>query len=126
MNYVKLQSIPDDAIVDTNVALKIFDREAMETTDTLFGIFIDIILCVVIAFILGFIVGFFFPPLIPYAGIIDIVMGILAVLVGLYVSIVKTSVVCMALESQILDMLVNNYIQYLDSQNIIAQMLGLL
>ena len=126
LNYVKLQLIPDGVIVDTDVALKIFDREAMETTDTLFGIFIDIVLCVVIAFILGFIIGFFFPPLIPYAGIIDIIMGILAVLIGIYVSVVKTSVVCIDLENQILDMLVNNYIQYIDSQNVIAQMLGLL
>ena len=126
LGYVKLQSIPDGVIVDTDVALKIFDREAMETTDTLFGIFIDIVLCVVIAFILGFIIGFFFPPLIPYAGIIDIIMGILAVLIGIYVSVVKTSAVCIDLENQILDMLVNNYIQYIDSQNIVAQMLGLL
>ena len=126
LNYVKLQLIPDGVIVDTDVALKIFDREAMETTDTLFGLFIDIVLCVVIAFILGFIIGFFFPPLIPYAGIIDIIMTILAVLIGIYVSVVKTSVVCIDLENQILDMLVNNYIQYIDSQNIVAQMLGLL
>ena len=126
LNYVQLQSIPNGAIVDANVALKIFDREAMETTDTIVGIFIDILLCWVIAFVLGFIIGLFFPPLIPYVGVVDIIMTILAIVGGIYVSIVKTSTICVELERQILDMLVNNYIQYIDSQNVIAQMLGLL
>ncbi len=127
MHYVKIEMIPDGTIVDTNTALKIFDREAIETTDTLAGIFIDIVICLVIAFVIGFILGFFVSEeFIPYAGIIDIILGIIAFGVGIYISFFKTSAICIELEEQILDMLVNNYMQFIESQNIIIQMFGLL
>jgi hypothetical protein len=130
LNYIKLHPIPDGTIVDTNVALKVFDREALETTDTLVGILIDILVCVVIATIIGFILGFIFwyaiEFIITLCGIIDTALAIIAFSIGIYISIFKTSALCIDLENQILDMLVNNYIQYIDSQNIVAQMLGLL
>ena len=87
---------------------------------------VDVLICWVIAFVLGFIIGLFIPPLVPYAGIIDIIMGIIAFGMGIYISIFKTSVICIELENQIVDMLINNYMQYLDSQKIVIQMLGLL
>lgn len=126
MNYIHLDEIPNGAIVDTDTALKVFDREALETTDTLVGIVVDILICCVLAFIIGFIIGFFFPPAIPYAFIIDIVMAIIAFGIGLYLSVFRTSAICIELESQITEMLVNNYMQFIDSQNIIMQMLGTL
>lgn len=126
LNYVTLNKLNTGAIVDTNVAIKVFDREAMETTDVLVGVFIDIIICVVIAFIIGLIIGFFIPALVPYAFIVDIVMGIIAFGVGLYLSVFKTTTISLELESQIQQMLVDNYIQFLDANNIISQILGLL
>lgn len=126
LNYVKLQAISKGEIVTTDTALKIFDREAIETTDTLAGILIDILVCFVVAFVIGFIIGCFIPVLIPYAGIVDIVLGLVAIGIGLWVSVFRTSSVCIELEQQILDMLTNNYMQYIDSQNIISQLLGLL
>ncbi len=127
LNYVKIETIPDGTIVDTNTALKIFDREAIETTDTLAGIFIDIVICWVIGFVIGLILGFFVSEdFIPYFGIIDIILGIIAFGVGIYISFFKTSAICIELDEQILDMLVNNYMQFIESQNIIIQMFGLL
>ena len=118
--------MPTNTIVDTEVAMLIFNREAMETTDVLVGVVVDILICVVIAFILGFLLGFFFPPLAPYAFIIDIVMTIIAFGLGIYVSVFRTTTIALELESQIQQLMIDNYMQFLESQNIITQMLGML
>ena len=127
LHYVHLPDVlPQNTIIDTKTAILIFDREAMETTDVVAGILVDILLCVVVAFILGFLLGFFFPPLVPYAFVIDIVMGIIAFGIGMYLSVFRTTSVSLELESQIQQLMVDNYMQFLESQNIIAQMLGML
>lgn len=126
LNYVKLEKLPDGAIVDTDTAIKVFEREAMETTDVLVGILIDILLCIVVAFIIGFIIGLAFPSLLPYVGLVDIVMAVIAFGVGLYLSVFRTTAVSLELESTIKQMLVDNYMQFLDAQNVILQMIGLL
>ena len=127
LQYINLpKTMPTNTIVDTEVAMLIFNREAMETTDVLVGVIVDILICVVIAFILGFLLGFFFPPLAPYAFIIDIVMTIIAFGLGIYVSVFRTTTIALELESQIQQLMIDNYMQFLESQNIITQMLGML
>ncbi len=125
LSYVKLDKLPNDAIVDTDVALKVFEREALETTDVGVGILVDIIICFVIAFIIGFLIGLFIPSLIPYAGIVDIVLAIVAFGVGLYLSVFRTTALSLELEASIKQMLVDNYMLFVDSQNVITQLLGL-
>ena len=126
LNYVKLDKLPDGAIVNTDTAIKVFEREAMETTDVLVGILVDILLCLVVAFIIGFIIGLAIPSLLPYVGVVDIAMAMIAFGVGLYLSVFRTTAVSLELEGVIKQMLVDNYMQFLDAQNIILQMLGLL
>jgi len=126
LHYVKLDKIPDGAIVDTNTAIKVFEREAMETTDALAGIFVDILICWVIAFVFSFILFLIFPSTIAYSWIIDLVMTIIAFLVGLYLSVFRTTAVSIELENTIKQMLVDNYMHFLDAQNVILQMMGLL
>lgn len=125
LSYVKLDKLPEDAVVNTDVALKVFEREAMETTDVGVGILVDIIICVVVAFIIGFLIGLFVPSLSPYCGIVDIVCGIIAFGIGLYLSVFRTTAITLELEASIKQMLADNYMLYLDSQNIITQLLGL-
>lgn len=126
LNYVKLNKIETGSIVDSNVALKIFEREALETTDVLAGIVVDIVVCVVIAFLIGFIVGLLVPSLIPYLFIVDIILTVIAFGIGIYLSIFKTSTISIELEEQIRTLLIDNYIQYLDINDVIPQILGLL
>lgn len=126
LQYVKLQTIESGSIVDANVAIKIFEREALETTDVLTGIVVDIVICVIIAFLIGIIVGLFFPVLVPYLFIVDFILTIVAFGSGLYLSIFKTSAVSIELEDQICTLLINNYLQYLNVNDIIPQILGLL
>lgn len=123
---VALPELSTGSIVDASVAMKIFEREALETTDTLAGIFVDIVITVIIAFIIGFIIGLFIPSLLPYVGVVDIIMAIIAFGVGMYLSVFRTIPLCLSLESTITDMLVDNYMSFLNNQDFIAQMLGLL
>lgn len=125
LQYISLDEPPISAIVTPDVALKVFEREAMETTDIIVGVVVDIIVCMVIAFIIGFIIGVFIPALIPYVGIVDLVMTIIAFILGLYVSVFRTTPISLELETQIQQLLVDNYLVFLDSQNIITQILGL-
>lgn len=125
LSYVKLDKLHKDEVVNTDVALKIFEREALETTDIGAGILVDIIICVVVAFIIGFIIGLFFPSLTPYCGIVDIICGIIAFGIGLYLSVFRTTTLSLELETFIKQMLVDNYMLYIDSQDIINQLLCL-
>ena len=125
LSYVKLDKLPTGAVVDTDVALKVFEREALETTDVGVGILVDIIVCVIIAFIIGFIIGAFIPPLWPYIGLVDIIMAIIAFSIGLYLSVFRTTALALDLEASIKQMLVDNYMLFIDSQNVITQLLGL-
>jgi len=125
LSFISLDELPDDAIVNTTVALKIFDREALETTDVGVGILVDIIVCIVIAFIIGFIIGAFFPFLLSCIGIVDLIMTIIAFGIGLYLSVFRTTALSLELESTIKQMLVDNYMLFIDSQNVISQLLGL-
>ena len=126
LNYIKLEAIPDGAIVDTDAAMKVFEREAMETTDVLVGILTDILICLVIGVIIYFIIWFFIPALIPYILWINLALTAIAFLVGLSLSVFRTTAVSLELEGVIKQMLVDNYMQFLDSQNIILQMFGML
>ncbi len=126
LNFVKLAAIPNGSVVNSDVALKIFDREAVETTDAISGVLIDILICFVVAFIIGFLVGFFVPVLVPYLGIVDLLMSLIAFGIGIYLTFIRTMPISIELENQITEMLVQNYMQYLDSQNIIMQMIGAL
>ncbi len=125
LSYVKLDKLPAGAVVDTDVALKVFEREALETTDVGVGILVDIIVGVIIAFIICFIIGAFIPPLWPYIGWVDIIMGIIAFGIGLYLSVFRTTALALDLEASIKQMLVDNYMLFIDSQNVITQLLGL-
>lgn len=125
LKFVELNEIPDGELVDADVALKIFEREALETSDVAIGIIIDILICIVIAFIIGFIIGAFIPPLLPYVGIIDIVMAIVAFGLGIYISVFYVSDVSVALEESICQMLVENYMIYLETQDYLLQLFGL-
>ena len=126
LKYVSINKIPDGAIVNTDVALNIFKREAIETTDVLVGILVDVILCFVVAFIIGFIIGFAIPSLLPYVGMVDAAMGVISFLIAIYLSVFRTSIISIQLEDVIHQAVVGNYMQYIDSQNIIFQILGLL
>lgn len=123
---IVLPELSAGSIVDASVAMKVFEREALETTDTLAGIFTDIVITVIIAFIIGIIIGLFIPDLIPYVGVVDVVMTIIAFGVGMYLSVFRTVPLCLSLESTITDMLVDNYMLFLNNQDFISQMLGLL
>lgn len=125
LSYVKLDKLPNDAVVTTDVALKVFEREALETTDVGVGILVDIIVCVVIAFIIVFIIGAFIPQLLPFVGLVNIIMGIIAFGIGLYLSVFRTTALSLELEASIKQMLVDNYMLFIDSQNVITQLLGL-
>lgn len=125
LSYINLSELSDDSIVNTDVALKIFDREALETTDVGVGILVDIIVCIVIAVIIGIIIGAFIPSILPYAGIFDAILAIIAFGIGLYLSVFRTNAISLELEASIKQLLVDNYMLFLDSQNIISQLLGL-
>ena len=125
LHYVKIEKIPNGSIVTNDVAIKIFEREALEISDVIIGVLVDIILCLVIAFIIGFFIGFFVPPLIPYVGIVDTIMLILSICIGLYISVFRTTTISLELEKHITELIVNNYMQYLETQNIISQIFGL-
>ena len=125
LNYVQVPSdSPKMSIVTTEVAMKVLERESMEVTDSLIGIIVDIILCFVVAFIIGFIIGFFFPSLIPYCGIVDIVMGILAFIGAMIILFVYGGPVMQEMEMEIKQMLVYNYTLYLDSLGLIQQIIS--
>ena len=126
INFVSIKDFSRGEIVDTNVAIKIFDREAMELTDVIGGVVIDIIICWVIGFIIGFIIGLCRHSLLPFIGIIDTVLGIIAFGIALYFSIFHTTTASIDLENQITQMLIDNYFTVLNSQDIISQILGLL
>lgn len=124
LQYVNIEKIPNGSIVSNDVAIKIFEREALETSEILIGVLLDILLCFIIAFILGFIIGAFIPGLLPFVGIIDTIMLVLSIGIGIYISIFRTTVVSMELENQICEQIVNNYMQYIEIQNIVIQMIG--
>lgn len=126
LNYIKLDKLPDGSIVDTDTAIKVFEREAMETTDVLVGLFLDILICTIIGFIIGFIIGLSLGYVPSFIWIVDVSMAVIAFLVGLYLSVFRTTAISLELESAIRQMLVDNYMQFLDAQNVILQMIGLL
>ena len=123
---VTLDELAIGSIVDDTAALKVFEREAIETTDTMVGILVDVVLCLIVAFIIGFIVGCFIPLLVPYLGIVDTLMGLISFGIGIYLSMFRTVPMAISLENEITDMLVNNYMLFLNSQDIVSQMFGLL
>ena len=53
-------------------------------------------------------------------------MTIIAFGLGIYVSVFRTTTIALELESQIQQLMIDNYMQFLESQNIITQMLGML
>lgn len=52
-------------------------------------------------------------------------MGIIAFGIGLYLSVFRTTALSLELEASIKQMLVDNYMLFIDSQNVITQLLGL-
>ena len=124
LKYVSLSEIPQYSIVTTDVALKIFDRESMELADVVIGWLIDILIIWVVGFIIGFIIGLCIPLLLPYIGIIDICLTILALVMGLYVAFFYETPIILDLEAEISRMIIDNYLYYIDAQNIIPQIVG--
>lgn len=127
LNYVDLGEIEKNQIVTFDVARKVFDREANEIGDFIKDILIGFIILQVLGFIIGFIIGFVMGD--EAWGIIGIIDGALLVinfLICLGVSIFVNGPICNALESEISQMVLNNYMTYIYSQDIIAQMLGML
>ena len=51
-------------------------------------------------------------------------MLVLSIGIGIYISIFRTTVVSMELENHICEQIVNNYMQYIEIQNIVIQMIG--
>ena len=124
LNYIEeLEKIPELSIVNTEVAMKILEREAMEVTDGLIGVLLDIIICLVIGFIIGFIIGLCIPVLIPYCAVIDTVLGVVSIIAGIIILFVYGSPVMDQMEIEIKQMLIYNFQLYLDSQNIFQQIL---
>lgn len=103
--------------------MKILEREAMEVTDGLIGVLLDIIICLVIGFIIGFIIGLCIPVLIPYCAVIDTVLGVVSIIAGIIILFVYGSPVMDQMEIEIKQMLIYNFQLYLDSQNIFQQIL---
>ena len=126
LQYVEINDIPKNAIVNSDVAIKVFDREALETADAISDVLVTILIVWIVGFIIGFVIGLFIPSLIPYAGIVDIVLGIIAFVLGLCISVFHQGPLAIEMENTIAQMLVDNYLSFLDSQYIIEQMLGLL
>ena len=74
--------------------------------------------------IIGFIIGLCIPLLLPYIGIIDICLTILALVMGLYVAFFYETPIILDLEAEISRMIIDNYLYYIDAQNIIPQIVG--
>ena len=126
LDYINLEAIPDGAIVDTDTAMKVFEREALETTDVLVGIILDIAIAWILVIIISYILLPLFPSAFGVCKIIESILGVIAALIGLYLSIFRTTAISLELEGVIKQMLVDNYMHFIDSQNIILQMLGML
>ena len=125
LSYIKnLKEIPEMSIVNPDLALKILDREAMEVTDGLVGVLLDIIICFCIGFIIGFIIGLFFPALIPYCGIIDLILAILSIIAAIVILFIYGSPIMTQMEVEIKQMLIYNFQLFIDSQNIIQQIIA--
>ena len=128
LRYIQLpESIPQNTIVNANVATLVFHREAIETTDILATVILGILIFCV-TFLIGFILGFLFgyERVAFTCIIIDIAATIIAFLMGLYLSVFRTAMASIELENQLHQLMVENYMQFLESQNIINQILGML
>ena len=128
LRYIQLpESIPQNTIVNANVATLVFHREAIETTDILATVILGILIFCV-TFLIGFILGFLFgyERVALTCFIIDIAATIIAFLMGLYLSVFRTAMASIELENQLHQLMVENYMQFLESQNIINQILGML
>lgn len=125
-NYVQLNNIPKNAIVDSEVSAIIFDRESMEGADIIIDLLITILVCCIISFIIEFILVFFIPFLLGYCAIIDTVLIVVAFVLTIIISIKTTGQMSTELENMIIPMLVDNYINFIESQDFIIQMFGLL
>lgn len=126
LHYVKINDIPKNAIVNSDVAIKVFDREALETADAISDVLVTILIVWIVGFIIGFIIGLFIPELLGYVGIIDFALGIIAFVLGLCISVFHQGPMAIEMENAIAQMLVDNYLSFLDSQYLIEQILGLL
>lgn len=128
LHYVEINDIPKNAIVNSDVAIKVFDREALETADIVSDILVTILIVWIVGFIIGFIIGLIIQDeeVFIYAGIIDLALGIVAFVLGLCISVFHQGPMATQMENAIAQMLVDNYLSFLDSQYIIEQMLGLL
>ena len=125
LKYVKLDDIHPNAIVDSDVAQIIFDRESMEGADVIIDILVTIIVCGIIAFIIGFILGFIFGPVVlGICGAIDTVLCIIAFLLTIIISIRTTAQFSVEFEETLVPTLVDNYIGVIESQELLIQMLG--
>lgn len=124
LQYVDLGKIEKNQIVTSEVARKVFDREAMEISEGFKDFFVGYVCVWIVGFIIGIIIAICGVPQI--AGIIDGALTVIGFILCIIVSIFVNGPICNALESEISQMVLNNYMTYINSQDIITQMIGML
>ena len=127
MSYIKnLEEIPELSIVNTDLALKILDREAMEVTDGLIGIILDIISFCIVFLIVHFLIKILFPALfgsIPN-WLIDLAAALISIIASLIILFTYGNPAMIQIESEIQQELIYNFQLFIDSQNIIQQIIA--
>lgn len=127
LQYVQLDEIRQNDIVNVDAAKLIFDRESMESADVITDILVKIIICIIIGFIIVFILGIALgEEALAICGIIDFVLGIIAFVVSLIISVHYSTEISMQIETSLKQVLLDNYMSFIDGQNVVAQMLGMI
>lgn len=115
--YIKnIDEIPKLSIVDTDVAFKVLEREAMDATDGIIGILIGLFFDLIL-----FIVTLFIPIIHP---LIKLILFCISLALGLVILFIYGGPVMLELESEIKQMVIYNFQAYIDSQNIIQQIIS--
>lgn len=116
---VNLDKIEKNQIVTIEVAQKVFDREFMEIGSGIRDVLIGFLVLQILALIVCI-----FAPQVGF--IIEGVATIIEFIICIVIAIVYDSPLCVGLENEIKQMVLENYMAYINSQDIIAQMIGML
>lgn len=126
LGSVSLEKIGKNQIVTSEVAKKVFARENREIGGFLAGILISLLVVFVLTAIAIVIMFALEVEEVWIAIIVDVAIAVIAFLVSIGVDIFVNGPICTALENEIKQMVLENYMAYINSQDIIAQMIGML
>lgn len=124
LSYIKeLDAIPELSIVNSDLAFKVLDREAMEATDGLIGILLEIITFCILILLIHFLIKIC--NLILFASLpnwlFDLVLVTISFIAAIVILFAYGNPVMTQMQSEIQQMLIYNFQLYIDSQNIIQQ-----